>query len=467
MSDSPVLRVGAIVTAAVLALAVVAALSVALAVVVTVWFCHRHPYVAVAVALSLTVAVTAGVPATAGLWVLAVTGALVLRTHRRAAFDRFVLRHWQRTAVYGWRWRRTMRNCDLTRRGRCGLHHTPHLGTVWSSRWTDTLTVHPLDGQDAAAFAARAHDLARAFGALSCHAHDDPTGVVRLEVRRGDPLRGPVQLPVIPARPDPTALPLGVREDGAPWTVSLDDGHILVVGAPGAGTRSVIWSLLRAVAVPVRVGTIEVWAVDGSGGVGLGVGAAMFTEVATDPQEAMTVVRQVIAGRGRRHEEAARSVRPPLLLVLHDLARWGPTIERPVHDRLVAALDLVLDYGPSLGVVVVATASTVDPHTAARFRQQITLGEATMRPDPPHVGSASVGGGPATRIRVHRVDDPEMSATAAAFPARSRVEDAPADGAVLSPLSLPADASSRNDPPDVHRPRPAPPASRRDKARTG
>jgi hypothetical protein len=88
-------------------------------------------------------------------------------------------------------------------------------------------------------------------------------------------------------------------------------------------------------------------------------------------------------------------------------------------------------------VVVVATAPTVGNRTAARFPQRITLGEATMRPDPPEVGTASVGGGPATRIRVHRVDDPEMSATAAAFPARSRVQDVPADGAVLS---LPADA---------------------------
>jgi DNA segregation ATPase FtsK/SpoIIIE, S-DNA-T family len=439
MSDSPVLRVGALVTAAALALAVVAALAAAVVMALAVWFCHRHPYAAAAIAASLTAAMMAGVPAVAALWVVAVTVVLILRSHRRAAFDRFVLRHWRRTAVYGWRWRRAMRICDLARAGRGGLHHTPHLGTVWSSRWTDTLTVHPLDGQGAAAFAARAHDLARAFGALSCHAHDDPTGVVRLEVRRGDPLQGLVQLPVIQARPDPTALPLGVREDGAPWTVSLDDGHILVVGAPGAGTRSVIWSLLRAVAVPVRMGTIEVWAVDGSGGVGLGVGAAMFTEVAVDPHEATALVQRVTAGRGGRHEEAARWVHPqPVLLVLHDLARWGPTIERPVHDRLVAALDLVLDYGPSLGVVIVATAPSVDTSTAARFPQRITLGDATMRPDPPEVGTASVGGGPATRIRVHRVDEPEMSATAAAFPARSRVEDAPVDDAVVSRRPTPA-----------------------------
>jgi len=248
--------------------------------------------------------------------------------------------------VYGWRWRRAMRTCDLSRPARLGVHDTPHLGTVWSSRWTDTLSVHPLDGQDATAFTARAERLARAFGALSCDAHDDPTGVVRLEVRRGDPLGGPVQL-------------------------------------------------------------------------------RRYRRAPTGPRCRSACART--AHRG--------------LLVLHDLARWGPTIERPVHDRLVAALDLILDYGPSLGVVVVvvvvATAPTVGNRTAARFAQRITLGEATMRPDPPEVGTASVSGGPAIRIRVHRVDDPEMSATAAAFPARSRVEDAPADGAVLS---LPADA---------------------------
>jgi S-DNA-T family DNA segregation ATPase FtsK/SpoIIIE len=443
MSDSPVLRVAALVTAAALALAIVAALAAAVVVtavvVAVVWFCHRHPRIAGAVVLSLTVAATGGIPAVAALWVLSVTGVLLLRAHRRAAFDRFVLRHWRRTAVYGWRWRWAMRTCDLARPARHGRHRTPRLGTVWSSRWTDALTVHPLDGQNAAAFRAHADDLARAFGAVSCHAHDDPAGVVRLEVRRRDPLRSPASLPAIPARPDRAALPLGVREDGAPWTVSLDDGHILVIGAPGAGTRSVIWSLLRAVAAPVREGTIEVWAVDGSGGVGLGAGAAMFTEIAVDPNEAMTLVGHVFAGRSRRQGESAISVHPPpVLLVLHDLARWGPTIEQPVHDRLVAALDLVLDYGPSLGVVVVATAPSVDTTTAARFPQRITLGDATMRPDPPEVGTASVGGGPATRIRVHRVDEPEMSATAAAFPARSRVEDAPADDGVVFRRPRPA-----------------------------
>jgi hypothetical protein len=75
-----------------------------------------------------------------------------------------------------------------------------------------------------------------------------------------------------------------------------------------------------------------------------------------------------------------------------------------------------------------------------------------MRPGPPEVGTASVGGGPDVRIRVHRVDDPEISATAAAFPARSRVEDAPADGAVVSRrVTLALEGS---------------PVSRRDKART-
>lgn len=433
MSDSPILRVGTLLTAAALALAAVAVLVAAVIVALAVWFCHRHPYGAAALAASLTLAATAGVPAAAALWVVALTGVLVLRANSRAAFDRFVLRHWRRTVVYGWRWRRAMRTCDLARPRRPGRLDAPRLGTVWSSRWADMVSVHPLDGQDAAAFAARDDELARAFGALSCQAADDAAGVVRLEMRRGDPLGGHVPLPAIPVRPDPTALPLGLREDGTSWTVSLDDGHLLVVGAPGAGTQSVLWSLLRAVAVPVRDGTIEVWAVDGTGGVGLGAGAAMFTEMAVDPYEAMVLVQQVIARPGHRRPSAAGRVRPsPLVLVLHDLGRWGPTIERPVHDRLVAALDLVLAYGRSLSVVVVATAPAVDAGIADRFAQRITFGEATVRPDRPDVGTASVSGGPATRVRVHRIDDPEMSATAAAFPAPSRVEHAPRDGSVLS-----------------------------------
>ena len=234
MVGSPVPRFGLWISLAVVGLVAMVLGLVAALVAVAGWLCVRHPYCAGAGVISAATAVVLGLPGLIGLWAVIVGGALVLRTHRRTKFDRWVLRRWRRTFVYGWRWRRAVAVCDLDRVGRHGLRQVPRLGTVWSTRWTDTLNVHPLDGQEAAMFAARTNELARVFGVLSCRATWDPAGVVRLELRRGDPLTGPVPIMPIPDRPDLAALRVGIREDGGPWTVSLVDGHTIVVGPPGS-----------------------------------------------------------------------------------------------------------------------------------------------------------------------------------------------------------------------------------------
>ena len=83
------------------------------------------------------------------------------------------------------------------------------------------LSVHPLHGQGAGAFAARARDLAQSFGALACHAYDDPTGVVRLEVRRGDPLRSPLAKRRCQTDPSGRVAHLGRRRGRRSVDVSL------------------------------------------------------------------------------------------------------------------------------------------------------------------------------------------------------------------------------------------------------
>jgi S-DNA-T family DNA segregation ATPase FtsK/SpoIIIE len=436
MSDSRALRGVLLLVAALVMLVAMVAIAAGVVLAAVVWLCLRHPGAAAVAVLTIAAVWMGGLPAATALWVLIVTGLLYMRAQRREAFDRYVLGHWRRAILYTWRWRRVMRACDLARPGRLGRHQAPRLGSVSSSRWADMLSVHPLQGQGVAAFAARAGILARSFGALSCHVDVDATGVVRLEVRRGDPLRGPVAVPPVAIRPDPAALPLGRREDGVPWTVSLHDGHILVVGRPGS-TRSVVWALLRGLAAPVREGTVEVWAVDGSGGIGLAAGAPMFAGVAVDPDRASALLQRLTAsptGPAGTAHPAGHGCRGPTgparpsmsLLLLHDLGRWAPTIERRTHERLVAALDLALDYGTALGLVVVATAPEGPGEVASRFPQRIVLGSpaGVERPDPPEVGTASIGG-IAGRVRVHRIDEQEMAAVAAAFPARSRVGDGP------------------------------------------
>jgi S-DNA-T family DNA segregation ATPase FtsK/SpoIIIE len=456
-----------LVVAALLTLVAVAAAAAGLVVAAILWLCVRHPGAATLAALTLAAAGTGGLPAAAALWVLTVAGLLLLRAHRRQAFDRHVLRHWRRTVVYAWRWRRVMRACDLARpEGRLGRHRAPRLGSVRSTRWMDVLSIRPLDGQGADSFAARGRDLAESFGALACHAHDDATGVVRLEVRRGDPLQGLCAVPPVARRPDPTALPLGRREDGDPWTLSLRDGHVLVVGAP-VTARSVVWALLRALAAPVGEGAVEVWALDGSGGIGLAPGAPMFAGTAVDPHGATALVGRLTAGPHRRRP-ASGQTRPPLaLLVAHDLGRWSSTTERRTLEALAGALDLAIDYGAAVGLVVVATAPAVTGDLAVRFPQRITLGSqaAGDRRTPADVGTAAVGGA-VTRVRVHRIDDHEMSAIAAAFPARSRVGDVSTDGALARRAAGWAGTAAAAGTADG-RPGSPPPTPRRDKARTG
>lgn len=175
--------------------AVVAAVLVAAAAVLVVWLSLRHPFCVSAIGLSAAVLVAGGPLALVALWCLVAMSALVWRRRSPASFDRRVLRRWRRTFVYGWRWRRAMMACDLDRVGRLG-RRVPRLGAVWSDRWTDTVSVHPLPGQSFAWFAARSEELAWMLGARRCIVRPD-AGVIRLELHRSD-ARG---RPVVVSRP--------------------------------------------------------------------------------------------------------------------------------------------------------------------------------------------------------------------------------------------------------------------------
>jgi DNA segregation ATPase FtsK/SpoIIIE, S-DNA-T family len=442
MVASPVPRFGAWIALAVVTLVAIVLGLVAALVAVAVWVCAKHPFCAAAGVLSAGTAVVLGLPGLVGMWAMVVGGALALRAHRRTSFDRWVLRRWRRTFVYAWRWRRAVAACDLNRAGRHGLRAAPRLGTVWSTRWTDTIYVHPLEGQDAATFAARANELARAFGVLSCSATWDRAGMVRLNLRRGDPLTRPVPMLPIPNRPDLAALRVGIREDGGPWTLSLVDGHTIVVGQPGSGTRSVVWSLVRALAVPVSEGRIELWGADGTGGIGLGPGTEMFTRLALrGPDAGARLLEAALArlrNRSRRQWGRVGGEPPPVVLVLHELVRWGPLVDENLGRRLMVALDLLLDYGQPTGVVVLAVAPMADAQLTGRFHQQVTLG-GPVGPagDPPEVGIVITSGEAPVRVRVARMDDAAVSAMAAVFPAPANGPDQPARNAQY-PMALEA-----------------------------
>ena len=427
--------VGRIVLVVILAAAAAIAAVVAGVGAAVAWVGVRHPWCVAFVGVSAAALVTGGPLALIVVWLLVASVALTWRDYGRASFDRRVLRRWRRTFVYGWRWRRAMTACDFDRTGRW-WRAVPRLGAVWSTRWTDTVSVHPLDGQDAAAFAARTDELAWMLGALSCAVRPDASGVVRLELRRSDPLARPVPALPIEEAPDLEALRLGVREDGRPWTVALGQGHLLVVGGAGAGTGSVVWSLVRALATPVREGRVELWGVDGSGGLRLGAGGAMFARLALDgPADGAAVLDDAAAllrERTGRHGDGARpylptAEQPLVVLVLDEVVRWGPALDEGLRRRLAADLEQLLAHGRSCGIVVVATTPVAHADLASRFNQRVTLQpDAGVLVGPPGVGVATIGRQAPVRVRAACPDDGEIAAMVAGFAAPGAADGTPA-----------------------------------------
>ena len=302
----------ALVAGVVVAVATAGAVLVVALGALVVWLAVRHPFSAAALAGSALAVAGGGWPAALGLWAAVAAGALLWRWRDRAGFDRAVLRRWRRTFVYGRRWRRAMVACALDGPGEW-RRPVPRLGTVRSTRWTDTVRVHLLDDQTPELLAARAPHLAAALGARSCRVRDDGAGAVTLELRRGDPLSRPVPPLPVPDRPDLDALVVGTHEDGAPWTVRLARGHLLVAGAPGTGDgtgrESVVWSLVRSLAARVRDGSVELWGVDG-GGPDLGIGAALFTRLAAADRDPGIAVVEDAAALVHERRPGARPRRP-------------------------------------------------------------------------------------------------------------------------------------------------------------
>jgi DNA segregation ATPase FtsK/SpoIIIE, S-DNA-T family len=236
---------------------------------------------------------------------------------------------------------------------------------VRSDRWCDRVTVRLLAGQHPGMYADRTDHLAHTFGARSCRVERPRPGRVVLVFRHRDPLAT-----IVPARPiDPSPalwdLPVGLLEDGQPWTVQLAGSHLLVAGATGAGKGSVIWSLIRGVAVCVHEGTVQLWCVDPKGGMELAAGAPMFTRFAYDqPAEMADLLDdavELLHGRAKRmRAEGRRTHRPtvvdPLVVVVVDelafLTAYMP--DRDLRKRITNSLAVLLSKGRAVGFSVVA-----------------------------------------------------------------------------------------------------------------
>ncbi|WP_461021548.1 hypothetical protein [Thalassiella azotivora] len=224
--------------------------------------------------------------------------------------------------------------------------------------------VRLLAGQCVDDVVSRADKLAAAAGARSCRVSGLGTSAVSVTWLFGDPLAATVRpLPVVEPV-DVGALPVGVREDGGLWRLRLAGTHVLVVGVTGAGKGSVIWSMLAALGPALRDGWVQVWAVDGKGGMELAPGRALFARFAATAEDgvelledAAAVMTQRAARLAQAHERVhTPTVVEPLLVVLVDevalLTAYLP--DRRVKDRAEKALAMIATQGRAPGVVLVA-----------------------------------------------------------------------------------------------------------------
>ncbi|GEA89733.1 FtsK/SpoIIIE domain-containing protein [Cellulomonas cellasea] len=278
---------------------------------------------------------------------------------------------WREVRVYRGAWQSAMVTTGLALREGRELQ-LPRLIAVRTRGGIDLVRVRMLPGQVLEDWAQCAPRLAQTFGTQECR--------VRTVVRRKHDLdlwflvTDPLAVDVPPFdvdTTDTTALPVGVREDGQRYDLSLLGTHVLVVGATGAGKGSVLWSIVAALGPALRDRTAQVWALDPKGGMELGGGRLLFERfVYGDPEDeavyeldfartledAVEVMRRrqsQLRGLARLHTPSPDE--PLIVILVDELASLTAYVtDREAKRRIGSALALLLSQGRAVGISVVA-----------------------------------------------------------------------------------------------------------------
>jgi S-DNA-T family DNA segregation ATPase FtsK/SpoIIIE len=220
----------------------------------------------------------------------------------------------------------------------------------WSWSWPplevtticlDTLILRDLIGNDLQDYQEQAEGIARDYGARAGRAFKAPKGCVRLELAYGpDPLEDTIPALPIPASVkdiDFKAVPVGVTEQGKPWTIDLSL-HVLLAGATGSGKSGVLQQLLRSLGPAIAEGLVVVHAVDPKDGMELGVVSEVCKYYEDDDPKAMADLLADAVTMMRKQSRGLKKTK---------LRKNKPTVERPLHLILIdEMIDLTDPKGP-------------------------------------------------------------------------------------------------------------------------
>jgi S-DNA-T family DNA segregation ATPase FtsK/SpoIIIE len=189
-------------------------------------------------------------------------------------------------------------------------------------------------------------------------------GYLRLTLGRQDRLVDVVDPLPVPTMVDLDAVPVGVTEDGEPWRLAISGGaHTLIAGCTGSGKGSVLWSLLRGLALGIRDGLVDVRAVDPKGGMELAPGAALFSQFAWRREDMVELLEEAawtMADRASRLRGVVRVhtptvEEPAIVVVVDELAQLTSYEPDPkLRKRAIHALSLLLSQGRGPAVTVIA-----------------------------------------------------------------------------------------------------------------
>jgi S-DNA-T family DNA segregation ATPase FtsK/SpoIIIE len=353
-----------------------------------------------------------------------------------------------------WVYRRDWQPAMVTARLDLGSR-LPRLRKVTSTRQTDTVRIKLLPGQTVGDWSAAAPRLRQTFGLLDVRprATDDPH-VVELLCLVADPLVSAVPLPAPQESPDLSAIPVGLTEDGRPFSLPVLGSHLLVAGETGAGKGSVLWSLILGMAPAVADGLVRLWVIDPKGGMELAAGAPLFDRfVYGGTEEYAALLEDAVAGlraragrlRGVTRKHTPTAEEPLVVIVVDELASLTAYVTDPaLRARIAAALSLLLSQGRAPGVAVIA--ATQDARKEVVGMRDLFPARVALRTAEP--GQADLILGRGARERGARTDAISDGSPGVAFVAQDdapepvRVRFGYADDATITDLAASCAAPS-------------------------
>lgn len=237
----------------------------------------------------------------------------------------------------------------------------PELVDVSGDRDSFTVSVRTAPGQTTDDLVRHAPALRDTYGMERATARRVCAATVTYTLTNHDALTAPVR-PAISREPVTSAVGVGIGEDGERWTLQMQGLHTLIVGCSGAGKGSVFWGIACGLSAAIDIGHTRLFGIDLKMGMEVGVGEALFSEIATDEAEAVTLLEHLdeqMRARGRRMRGIARSHEPteddPLIVLMIDelVAITSYVSDPKLKKRAAELLSRILTQGRAVGFVVV------------------------------------------------------------------------------------------------------------------